>query len=180
MNERTSTTPVGTQINDYTVIEELGSEVMVQCACGSSPRKMRRNYLVTGRVKGCMECRWTRRPKAVNAPRWASQQVFGSYQCSAEKRGIPMEITLDEFRELIVKNCHYCDSPPSNVKVVGKENVEFWYNGIDRVDSSKSYNLDNLVPACRFCNYAKRERTTEEFMSWIDRLVRKYGNSSQL
>lgn len=38
------------------------------------------------------------------------------------------------------------------------------YNGIDRVDSSKGYILNNCVPCCEICNKMKLNYTVD---SWI-------------
>lgn len=177
MSVRTSKTPPGTKMHDYIVIAEIGGGMLqVQCACGSEPREVKRNNFLSGRTKGCMECRYTRRARPVDVPRWGVQQIYGSYVASAQKRGIEFCFDLDQFREIILKDCYYCDSAPSNVKKIGSKNEPFMYNGIDRVDSDGPYSIDNTVPACRFCNYAKRERTTQEFMEWIARLCNKYDN----
>ena len=44
------------------------------------------------------------------------------------------------------------------------------YSGIDRVDSSKDYNIDNVVPCCAMCNLAKRNYSDEDFLKWIKRV----------
>ena len=44
---------------------------------------------------------------------------------------------------------------------------DFVYNGLDRVDNEKGYTIDNVVPCCKHCNYAKRNRSVEEFIDWI-------------
>lgn len=178
MNAKTSITPPGTKRNDYTVVEEVGGGMLLlQCACGSEPRKTKRSYFLSGRVKGCMECRYTRRPPAVAVEKRGIQQILAGYVASAEKRGIEFKLNFDEFRYLIFQDCYYCDSPPSNEKKVGKRH-SLSYNGIDRMDSKGAYETSNVVTACRFCNYAKRERTTEEFMIWIRGLAKKYAASS--
>jgi len=41
------------------------------------------------------------------------------------------------------------------------------YNGIDRLDSSKGHVIDNVVPCCKWCNYAKRERSYKDFLDWV-------------
>lgn len=47
------------------------------------------------------------------------------------------------------------------------------HNGIDRVDSSKGYTLDNCVPCCSKCNYAKHEMSVEEFKEYITNVYQK-------
>lgn len=39
-------------------------------------------------------------------------------------------------------------------------------NGIDRVDSSKGYTVENSVACCKYCNTAKNTMTESEFYTW--------------
>ena len=48
------------------------------------------------------------------------------------------------------------------------------YNGLDRLDNSKLHYYNNVVACCKYCNYGKRERSLNEFMSWIDRIKNKW------
>jgi len=48
---------------------------------------------------------------------------------------------------------------------------EYYYNGIDRIDSSKGYIKDNIRPCCGICNKAKRDLSDSVFKSWIERLI---------
>jgi hypothetical protein len=83
------------------------------------------------------------------------------------------DITFDKFLELSQQPCHYCGSAPSNkVNKIpkGRNNYnDYWftYNGLDRIDSSKSHTIDNCVPCCFTCNTAKSDMTVNEFISWI-------------
>ncbi len=43
-------------------------------------------------------------------------------------------------------------------------------NGIDRVDSSKGYTLENSAPCCKYCNTAKNTMTENEFYGWVRRV----------
>lgn len=71
---------------------------------------------------------------------------------------------------MIQQRCHYCDSPPIVFykKLKSREGVT--YNGIDRVDSSGGYTLNNVVTCCKFCNFAKSRWSVEEFTAWLDRV----------
>lgn len=46
----------------------------------------------------------------------------------------------------------------------------FVYSGLDRVDPSQGYTIDNIVPACIICNRAKADMTIEGFYAWINRV----------
>lgn len=91
-------------------------------------------------------------------------------------------ISFEDFYLLSQKDCHYCGSAPNNIQNSAKydkkssgsakENGDFIYNGLDRVDNSLPHTLKNVVTCCKWCNYAKRERTTHEFEEWIDKLIK--------
>lgn len=50
------------------------------------------------------------------------------------------------------------------------EHSRFMYTGLDRRDSSRGYDLDNVVPCCRACNVAKNDMTVDEFRAWLLRV----------
>lgn len=65
-------------------------------------------------------------------------------------------------------NCKYCNAIPAN-KInaylgprylpEAKENGYFVYNGLDRVNNDLPHTLENCVPCCKFCNFAKNNLT---------------------
>lgn len=99
----------------------------------------------------------------------ASKRAYNDYQRRSIKKGFTIELTIDQFIDLASKPCHYCDSLPSNIR--RKDKHTFYYNGIDRIDSSKGYLLDNVLPCCWVCNRAKGDMPYAEFIRWIDRLM---------
>lgn len=66
------------------------------------------------------------------------------YKTSAEKRGISFNLTLEQFKEIIVRPCFYCG-----------HNVEEEAIGIDRFNNSLPYDLSNCKPCCEPCNRIK-------------------------
>jgi hypothetical protein len=44
------------------------------------------------------------------------------------------------------------------------------YNGIDRIDSSIGYVIENCISCCGRCNVAKMSESQQDFLSWIDRV----------
>lgn len=75
------------------------------------------------------------------------------------------EISIDNFIELSQQNCFYCQRPPSN-KCKRSKKI-FIYNGLDRIDSNKTHSLDNVVPCCKICNFAKNNLTLQDFYNHI-------------
>lgn len=98
-------------------------------------------------------------------------QVFASYRRQARGRNYSFELTKDEFRELVSSNCHYCDSPPTSVQSQVRANGDFVYNGVDRMDNSKGYSVENCVPCCKLCNFMKRDLTVDQFLEHIKKIM---------
>lgn len=77
---------------------------------------------------------------------------YADYKRDAARKKRLFELTLDEFRSIISKPCAYC----------GKiEELE--YNGVDRIDNSKGYIIDNCAAACKMCNLMKSDHAASDF-----------------
>ena len=70
-----------------------------------------------------------------------------------------MELTFEQFQELINSKCSYCDT----------DNCR----GVDRMDSDISYTLQNSVPCCKICNTMKNDMSNEAFVNHIKKLIIK-------
>lgn len=69
-----------------------------------------------------------------------------------EKPRKAMELTLEEYLDIYHRDkCRGCGG--SNPR------------GVDRIDSSKPYTIENTQPLCLYCNKAKLDRTMSE---WLD------------
>jgi hypothetical protein len=96
--------------------------------------------------------------------------LYQKFLAGANRRRINVEITKDVFLDYTSKSCHYCGSPPSNCFKANYA-CNFNYNGLDRVDSAKSYSVNNIVTCCKHCNWAKNASTITEFEAWLKRLT---------
>ena len=88
--------------------------------------------------------------------RYNPQHILKRYLYSAKKRNILFELTEDQFFNTISQPCYYC----------GKNNS----NGVDRLDSSNGYVIDNILPCCGMCNKMKYTHTIDEFISQVKRI----------
>lgn len=88
------------------------------------------------------------------------QRYYGEYVRNATKRAYDMMLTYEQFYELIMKPCYYCDYK-----------VEDEVNGIDRYDNTKGYTIENCVPCCEMCNIMKLDQTAEEFLERCRRII---------
>jgi 5-methylcytosine-specific restriction endonuclease McrA len=92
----------------------------------------------------------------------------GHYKQKAKERSIEWQLTKDQFAQLIFKDCNYCNQKPS-MKVKGPKGLLF-VNGVDRVNSSVGYKLENCVPCCKICNRAKGDMSIDDFKQWIKKI----------
>ena len=96
----------------------------------------------------------------------ARNALYGVYIWSAKERGLSFNIPKSEFALLTKMHCHYCGAEPMGVKKTAKS--IYVYNGIDRKDNSRGYEIDNVVPCCKVCNRAKNNMQYEKFIDWTN------------
>jgi 5-methylcytosine-specific restriction endonuclease McrA len=90
---------------------------------------------------------------------------------SCLRRDVQCQISPSQFYSLITSNCHYCGAPPENETKL-RHGKPMRYNGVDRVDNEKPYNILNLVSCCKNCNSMKSKLTVKEFLDHIERIYR--------
>lgn len=137
------------------------SNWVCQCDCGNT-KILPSSQLWKKGVTSC-GCR-ARLPKGEGA----FNQVFGHYRRQAKKRGVDWNLDKDEFRKITKRDCFYCGKPPSQKGGGNKNNGFYIYNGVDRIDSQKGYDLENAVSCCGECNRAKNNMSIENFRNMIE------------
>jgi len=136
---------------------------LFRCDCGNEkilcPNdvfKVRPNNL---KIKGVLSCgcrtkeiqsEVKRKPDGVAA----LNSLYAQYKLNcAQYRGHEFCLTLEEFKVITSSNCYYCNDEPGQFK---KSKTSFYkYNGVDRVDNTKGYTLQNTVASCGSCNSLK-------------------------
>ena len=103
--------------------------------------------------------------------------TFYHYKYNAARRNLSFKLSKDEFKELISKNCRYCDGEPQNKYKNRQPTGDLIYNGIDRLDSDKGYEQMNCVSCCKICNRAKSRMSVTDFLAWIQRLIQHSAKS---
>jgi hypothetical protein len=105
----------------------------------------------------------------------ALKAVFTRYKRQAYERHLSFQLTKDQVRSLILSPCHYCGDIESNL--VRQHKTEFACNGIDRVDSSLGYFLENCVPCCSPCNWMKLDMTLVDFSKRVCKIAKHFADS---
>jgi hypothetical protein len=132
------------------------------CDCGGTAEVLT-NDLISGHTKSC------RCLTKIEYGKASFNYLYKSYQIKATKRNLEFNLSKEEFLYLTKQNCFYDGVEPHQI-IKTRNNGDYVYNGIDRIDSSKGYTIDNCVPCCGRCNEAKMAETQEDFYAWIDRV----------
>jgi len=99
--------------------------------------------------------------------------LYNRYKINANNRNIGFDLTIEEFKDITSKECFYCGEKPNffsgepAITKTMRNHTLYRYNGIDRVDSSRGYEKNNIVPCCKWCNLAKGNKKVEEFKEHI-------------
>lgn len=143
---------------------------LCKCDCGNETIVVSQN-LRKGHTKscGCLFRELTSIRTRLPNGEASFNNLYHKYKDSARIRNISFSLDKDVFRNLTKQNCKYCGRVPSQIVKDrnGMFNGDYIHNGIDRVDSLIGYTIENCVPCCKICNYAKRNMTENEFFDWI-------------
>lgn len=140
-----------------------------KCDCGKEKMVMRWNLQTKAtRSCGCLleEAKHWKKPwKNHSYTPGLKIKVLNQYTQNCRVTGRKWEISDDVFYKLIASPCDYCGT--SNSNTARRRGHYFSYNGLDRVDDSKGYTEDNVVPCCRTCNFAKRGLSRDVFVAHL-------------
>jgi hypothetical protein len=114
-----------------------------QSTCKPCERERRRMWRKTSEKARATARRQIRKPR----------QRFAIMRVGARQRGIPLTLTLVEYRTLIERLCEYCGGPLPETG-----------GGLDRVDTTEGYHNWNVVPCCAICNGVKHKVFTYDEM----------------
>jgi hypothetical protein len=165
---------VGQKFNRLLILEQTGKYCTCQCDCGNITTKTTGN-VVNEHTKscGCLQ-EETRRVHGITNYKpdkvGSFNSLYGGYLRRSAKKELEFTLTKQDFLDITSKPCFYCGKLPSMSASWQKSNGVYIYNGIDRVDNSKGYILENCVPCCKDCNYSKGTKTVNEFYEHIRRV----------
>ena len=85
---------------------------------------------------------------------------FRRLKYTAKRRHIPVELSFNEYAELISKSCYFCNGP-----------LEESGGGLDRLDNEKGYVTGNSVPCCGYCNAIKSDLTLDQLRFFLSSIL---------
>ena len=85
------------------------------------------------------------------------------YKANAKKRNLVFELTLTDFETMWQTPCSYCGDDIETI-------------GIDRIDSSKGYEKDNIIPCCGRCNEMKNSATVGDWINHMQKIITHMGH----
>lgn len=120
-------------------------------------------------VKRCKACR--NKLRSLPEGEAGFNKVLSMYHSNAENNNRKFELSDKQARSLFQSNCGYCGAPPSqSAQSTGRLNGDFLYNGIDRMDNSKDYVLNNCISCCGPCNLMKHILGPIEFLARVKKI----------
>lgn len=184
---------LGTRVGNVIIVEYLdkirkGSRFWYYykylCDCGRTGTSTRHTLIQsTKRNKYCCnQCRkdklavWAKKTctRYLDPVEGKCATLFSNYRSKCKIKGWNFNLTFNEFKILVQSNCHYCDLAPNKYRLDRAKSragiSRIYFNGIDRLDSSKGYELINVVPCCEDCNKAKRNLSYTQFLDLVKRI----------
>lgn len=76
---------------------------------------------------------------------------YSQLKSRAKKHHQEFTLTLNEYKQIVIPNkCHYWFL----------HSLPLFGAGLDRIDNSKGYSIDNVLPCCTDCNRIRGDRLT--------------------
>lgn len=170
---------IGNIYGIYEILSYEGSKILksgetlyykVRCIkCGNISIKTW-NTIQKGRF-GCENC-YHLRKNEYQPPTLTSTKnsVKSFYKNGAKRRNLEWNLSDEDFSNLIFDKCFYCGAEPKEYnsdKFANHTNLPFKRNGIDRIDTSKGYSMENCVTCCETCNRMKLNYSQSDFINHI-------------
>ena len=107
--------------------------------------------------------------KDCSSPKNNIERYIHQYKNNAQRRNINFNLTNEEFISIISQPCYYCGIKPTKDKLIG----------IDRIDSSKDYIIENCVPCCEMCNKMKLNYSVSDWLNHMKKIISFMENKNE-
>lgn len=172
---------IGQRFGRLVILEEIGKNkwkkpiVKCLCDCGKQFNAILGNIRFRN-IHQCKTCRYLFK-KTAEKGKAGFNKLLITYKANAKNRNIEFKLSDEDFKKLTSSDCSYCGMEPKTEtktnKTKNKEVSEFGnyiYNGVDRIDNSKGYELKNCVACCEVCNKMKSIYSKEDFINHIKKI----------
>lgn len=168
---------VGEKFNKLTVLEFYDNDksrskscrIRWKCICECGQILIAYGFSIKfNRIKSCKKCAYI--PHRTAYGETNLNRLYVTYKNAARRRNYVFSLTKDEFRYITGQKCYYCNIEPKQICFGKRTNGAYIYNGIDRLDNEKGYEINNIVSCCGMCNAAKSNHSKEYFEKWIKRV----------
>ena len=180
---------VGLKYGKLTAVKDIGIKsygksnrtfFIFSCDCGNQV-ELPLKQVVSMKTRSCGCLPYEDRVNSTN------KYVYRSIKSGAKSRGLNFEISYDDFLSISSKECFYCGQIDNRNKwayvgcapnssfiesVTNRELYNSMINGLDRLDSSLGYTMDNVVSCCGTCNRAKMDLKLDDFLSHIKKIYK--------
>ncbi len=171
---------VGKKFARLTVLQDVGTdsheESQWECQCDCGNKAVITGYsLTSGNTKscGCYHKDRTRELFSYPPDVIRVNRIFLDYQKRAREKNLDFALTKEQFKDLMDSDCYYCGGEPKNSFLQHGKPISV-YQGIDRLDNSKGYTPDNVVPCCIRCNKMKKALGHDEFVTHILKIASRF------
>lgn len=175
-------------VDKYRVSGTRKYKITIVCQCGSTKEKnlsyLNKNVYTCG--VGCPISHLVRSASRKGSnfhqmlPKGESgfRRLLGVYKSRSSKYKREFSLSDVEFRSLTKGDCYYCGQEPKMVYAhikkgisdVVRENGEYVYNSIDRIDSTLGYTIDNCRSSCKVCNNMKVNHSETDFLKFVEKI----------
>jgi hypothetical protein len=94
---------------------------------------------------------------------------YSDYRRRALTKQLDFLITPDDYNLIIKKDCFMC----------GKKSDQHHQNGIDRMDNTKGYILENINACCCECNLIKKDYVYEDIINKFLLIYKKHDSINE-
>lgn len=104
--------------------------------------------------------------KSVNKYHKTFKGRFTTSKLRAKDRQLDWTLSYEEYENFIKQTCFYCQNKISGTGT-----------GLDRIDNSKGYIINNVLPCCGTCNRIRGDTVSVEEMIEIAKLLKRMRNT---
>lgn len=141
------------------------SSGLFRCDCGNEI-VVRLASVVNGKQRSC-GCSRLSEKYQVNDGNDGFRRLLHDYRYRAKVSGIAWELTDEKAFELFGGDCYLCGKEPAERTRSG---VKFVSNGIDRIDGTGPYTVENSASCCGDCNQMKGTMSKDEFIEHLNKM----------